>query len=382
MSETSDSTPGSKNNDPLESGRLLSALTTITKFGVFGLFSLYICGFIIWNAHLSLFGVSPQSFLQLEFLSASICFLVVTGVIAIPPAAILATAFSNEKTTTNTESIFKAMAIIWFLIIEAISRTFFPTEPVVWIRAASVGFVICSFVVNIGSGILTKKFPTNRPLRFLSWPVTLWLFIMGFTLLGFCSRPGVNFLFVDGIIVFCFATVFAARMLQNYWQRAPIIIRTLCVILLAVCSLGIVETFGRRQFRFIPKTFGGGQPDLAWLKLSPNATNLAAVTGITISNGLFGPVAILMQSDKSLICLGTKSSDSPHLGRAFEINRGLVEALVYLPRVALGRIPIETQNCCESAQKAGTMCEHKCCIKARANGLICTICYPWAQLQQ
>jgi hypothetical protein len=284
----------------------------------------------------------------------------------------------KQPQTANTKWLFAGIAVAWFFILEMLSRTFFPNiGTITWQQKATIGVQFGCFALYLGLGLLAKKFPSNGVLRVLSSAATFWLLFMSNTLVGFESRPGVSGFFVHNAVMFCGGVTFVMLWLKHSIVPIPTIIRVLCVVLIGLVSLGLVQAFGSRQFRSIPKTFGGGQPDLAWLKLAPSATNLAAATGTTTSNGLFGPVAILMQTDRSLICLRPKSLQSPHLGKAFELNRELVEALVYLPRV-----PMETLTCCERARKAGTVCRHYCCEEARTNGLVCTVCNPWAQLQQ
>src|SRR5262249_3572265 len=158
---------------------------------------------------------------------------------------------------------------IWLAIIEVLSRTFFPTAGMItWQQKAATAVQIGFFALYIGVTWLARKFPTNQVLRFLSWPGTFWMIFMSNSLNGFMSRPGVSGYFFYSFVVFCGGITFAIIFFKYSSPQAPRTVRALCTVLSALISLGLVESFGRRQFRSIPRTFCGGQPDLAWLRLA------------------------------------------------------------------------------------------------------------------
>jgi hypothetical protein len=73
--------------------------------------------------------------------------------------------------------------------------------------------------------------------------------------------------------------------------------------------LGNIQYFGSFQFKHIPKQVGGGEPEKAYLKFSTQnreiaeALNIPPTTNSAKLNGLYGPVAILLRSEKELIFL-------------------------------------------------------------------------------
>ena len=68
------------------SPEFLSFLGDSAKYAAFGVFLLYAIGFLIWHAYLGQFGVSSMEFLQAEYFSVALCYLMLVVTFALPPA--------------------------------------------------------------------------------------------------------------------------------------------------------------------------------------------------------------------------------------------------------------------------------------------------------
>src|SRR5688572_24076864 len=98
--------------------KFADALAAVSSASVVALFVLYISGFVIWNAHLNVFGVSPRSLFQLEFISAALCYFVVVSALAVPPGALFLDFIGKGEIKDRHHSM--AVCMIWVFIIQAL----------------------------------------------------------------------------------------------------------------------------------------------------------------------------------------------------------------------------------------------------------------------
>jgi nitrate reductase gamma subunit len=90
-------------------------LNEAAKLTVFAIFVLYAIGFLIWHSYLENYGVSSMEFLQVEYLSAAVCYLFVIAGFAIPPALLIERLFLRLEKKENPESE-KVSFLIFFLV--------------------------------------------------------------------------------------------------------------------------------------------------------------------------------------------------------------------------------------------------------------------------
>ena len=116
-------------------------------------------------------------------------------------------------------------------------------------------------------------------------------------------NPGIIFTTVLYISVF----YNLGGTVKSLWQRGNTILRVLLASFAAMVVAANIQLFGAVQFRTIVRQVGGGKPETAYIRLSAKAPELAQVlniqfaTNVTTSNQLFGPIAILLRSDKEIV---------------------------------------------------------------------------------
>jgi hypothetical protein len=97
--------------------------------------------------------------------------------------------------------------------------------------------------------------------------------------------------------------------LKELKAEVPNSYKVLYVFIISLALLGNIQYFGKYQFQYIPKQVGGGKPEAAYLKFSPERKELAESLNLTpaadanISSGFYGPVAILLRSENEIIFL-------------------------------------------------------------------------------
>jgi hypothetical protein len=124
------------------------------------------------------------------------------------------------------------------------------------------------------------------------------------------------------------------RMLWTYEKQFGKLFASIMVIIMVVT---LAYIFGSSMFGRIPKSIGGGQPEIVLMKLYGEGEPLVSALGLPTTNGLVGPIALLTQSDNSFVVVPTNglhfamtiSRTQTNKVYAREIQRALVEALFY-----------------------------------------------------
>jgi hypothetical protein len=90
-----------------------------------------------------------------------------------------------------------------------------------------------------------------------------------------------------------------------------------------------VVAFGKLQFGKMPRTFGGGRPQLAWLKFTSSEPKLGETLSLSASNGFYGPVAILLRSESEILFVSPNdlTNRSP---QGMQIRAELVDSITFL----------------------------------------------------
>lgn len=340
-------------------------LTELVQIGFVIAFVCYATGYIIWHSYLGQYGFSPAIGLwQVEFLSAAFCYFLLFVSFAAPPALLF---FSFVRRRQLQKQTFVAFVIVWTYILLRVESLYFPGQS----AATNQRLIALAIVAGIGASqlllvfALRRKFPTSKMRLafahrewFLMYPTAL------FAALFFIKVP--TPLFFGSLATF-FVTALGGLagidILENWRSKSFRVFFSFAISLLLLTN---VREFGRDVFKFIPRSVGGGKPQLASLKFVSgrddlrkwvseavtneistltnalvNRTNSNWVTNISFTivtnlppaakHGFVGPLLILFRSEKEIVFLDTLPHDSTNKVRAKQISAEAVEAIEFLP---------------------------------------------------
>ena len=107
----------------LSKGEVQRFFNEATKYTIFGIFILYSIGFLIWHSYLAEYGVSSFEFLQAEYFSATIYYLIFVTIFALP-AALLYMVLLEKKKIGNVDA--STIVFIWYAVSYQFLFRFFP----------------------------------------------------------------------------------------------------------------------------------------------------------------------------------------------------------------------------------------------------------------
>ena len=264
----------SDSNEKLD---LLHAIETASKFVGLTIGIIYLVGFLVVAAHLSRYGVSSFSVLQLQYLIAGV------WTLGLPTMYFSITYTAREfenKSAPVTQGKFS-----WRRFLVSAALTAIPLGLFLALLAA-----IPHFLTNITAGIL---FP-------------MWAFFIG--------------------------TIFSAQMLWNAWRVPPDRETWLAnrrhaapfyLTLLVSVVLAYVVWFAIRIYPLIPSSLGGGKPlTVAFIesdKRFPDGIN------VDIAHKRSVPYRLIMATDKYYVVLSAEPGE-----KSIEVSRDSVAGMVVL----------------------------------------------------
>jgi hypothetical protein len=312
-------------------------LTEATKIGFLALVVLYSIGFIIWHSYLAKFGVSSVAFLQTEYIAAAICYLFLLIAFAVPPVILFEIIQKRRKLNAPKDAVF-FFAVLWTLGMGQVSPLFFAyssndnKKP-----QLAANILICIGIVHFIASLILRKCASlkeRRISKFISHGDWFPVYLMALVVIGLIYNPAVNggfvfsccFLYVTAMYNFAKHPFVSQRIIEN--PSIKLLIGTF-VILLLINNIGL---FGARQFGLIPKSMGGGKPEMAMIRLAEGDAGLVAfLVNSTNTNGnrIIGPVALLLRTDKEVIFIDGKDVTKTNYVSAKQIRADLIQAINY-----------------------------------------------------
>lgn len=333
-----------------------------TKYTVFGIFILYSIGFLIWHSYLAEYGVSSFEFLQAEYFSATICYLVFVTMFALPPALLYMVLLEREKIGSVDAS---TIIFIWYTISYQFLGRFFPNYmssisfPLMIIISV-IMVLMCGYAALLGFFTMnlhfkwTIKWGWKRSPKAMGNKVRKLNFVtIGIIAIGviYCfsipelSKPFLILsLFLYPVLAYGFDM--GGRNLlgeSNLWKEGRNSIKILIVTFCVLVIVGNIQLFGTAQFGKISRQMGGGKTETAYVRFAPQYSDLSTLLNIPIvaktdsPSGFAGPIQILMRSDKQLVFLTPTNTNSP------EPLTTLVSASATTNVVAIGMTNQESQ---------------------------------------
>jgi hypothetical protein len=303
-----------------------------TKYTIFGIFILYSIGFLIWHSYLAQYGVSSFEFLQAEYFSATICYLIFVTMFALP-AALLYMVLLEKKKIGNVGA--SAIVFIWSTISYQFLANFFPNymfsisstlmKVIFIITALMLGYVILFGFLTINLHFKwTVKWGWKRTpeamrnlvgkLNFVTVSVIAIGIIYCFSIPELSKPYLILSLFLYPVLSYGFEM--GGR---NHWNEGGNFIKILIVTFCALVIIGNIQMFGAAQFGKVSRQMGGGKSETAYVRFAPQYLDLATLLNIPIvaktdsPSGFAGPIQILMRSDKQLVFLTPNNTNSSEL---------------------------------------------------------------------
>jgi hypothetical protein len=283
-------------NSPLKKG--WSYLTEAAKILVIAVFIIYSMGFVIWHSYLGQYGITPHGLLRTEFLSASLCYLMLMIGFAIPGALLL----DNSPTASvkSTQAL-DALFLIWGVALMRLNSVFFPNSfdsraglfIIEWFGLAAIHFLVIH-------GLKRRLNPTFLKIARSRYWYTVYVFGMFAMPLVFNENTNLLFL-ISTMYVIPFSKYAYSKPLATLWADSPLAVRALTIFAIFLFFVGHLHTFAVSQFDKIPKGVGGGKPERAYLKFKSPDKTTADFFGIEEKNSMYGPVNILLHSDSEII---------------------------------------------------------------------------------
>ncbi|HZL77419.1 MAG TPA: hypothetical protein VFC17_01035 [Candidatus Limnocylindrales bacterium] len=142
------------------------------------------------------------------------------------------------------------------------------------------------------------------------------IYLLIFLFLFSNSELDSGFLF-STMILYITATSFVSTKFSEAWKTSDKLMRVLICTFACVALISHVQQFAVTEFGKIPKSVGGGKPEIAYVKFSAQhpelaaALNLPSVTNTGLTNGFFGPIGILLRSEREILFINYADASSP-----------------------------------------------------------------------
>ncbi len=325
--------PAQGAKSPTDFGTLFSEAT---KYTVFAVFALYSIGFLVWHAYLSKFGITSVGFLQTEYLSAAICFLMLMVAFGLPPALLYERWIKRNQSGKKTVFDFAfvvmlAWIVMWWLFAAALFPSDFAaldsTRRIArWLIVAFFPYSGLWFYLFIKARKIKPLLPTLETLN----PINVLIFsLWGAQMLSLFLSSLISQTFLLMAIITVLGVLYGIHTIRDDWAHVSLLSKGLlgCGVLLAVIFNALL--FGEDQFGKIDRSMGGGKPETAYLKFSPQAPELASALSLTVVtnfptlNGFFGPVSVLLRSEKELFLVNFAETSIPE----FATNRTVIAVI-------------------------------------------------------
>lgn len=316
----------------ISKSELQSFFSEATKYTVFGLFVLYSIGFLIWHSYLGNYGVFSFEFLQTEYFSATICYLVFVAMFALPPVLLFSRWFGKRELNGTTDPIY-FIFFVWYIISQQFIGRFFPgssvqmSQPALNLMLIFVGVLGC-YVTILFIVFLNLHFQWSVSRGWKWSPITIHGFVRKWDLitLSMVVILSANFLTIHELSkTFLLVTAFLYPMLaygiggnaHDLWHKGGTIYKILIFTFCALIVIGNIQLFGAAQFGNISRQMGGGKPETAFVRFASQhlelatSLNIPPATNIGVSNGFVGPIEILFRTDKQVTFLNQAEADLP-----------------------------------------------------------------------
>jgi hypothetical protein len=293
-------------------------LTEAGKMLVLAAFAVYSVGFLIWHTYLGQYGITPHGLLRTEFLSAAICYSILTVAFALP-GAMLFDALPDFGTPGQTERFYSMLFVVWGVILQRVNSIFFPESGALMLGNAILYlFGILVIQALLEHGLKNRLSP--RWLAIVKSRVWFYLWMMGIPAASLILNRNTSLLFLMMAILLVPSFKYTVPHAKIYWDEGSKGVKAMIALAVTLLALFHIHLFATFQFSKIPKSVGGGLPEQAFLKFKASDTNTAAFFGIMEDSGAFGPVKVLLHSDSEIIFIpGVDKSPTARLVRADQL---------------------------------------------------------------
>jgi len=320
---------------------LKSILNEPAKYIIAFVSILYAIGFAIWHFYLAAYGVSIISFLQTEYISASLCYLFLLLTFSIPPILLLNTIKSNLFANGllnyhKWEKHWVQISFVWYYVNNLIISIFLPGSKISSIGARISLYLVIIFAIHITfqvvlliiSGFfktlvngkdakLSERNVRVKNSKLFKYGVSAdypGLYFLLFTVINLLFNSDLNIFFVISSLFFWFSLNFSTGMkLKQAWDVPVSAMRVVIAISIMLFLISNIRVFALFQFKSLPRTVGGGKPESVYFSISPEHTqivnNLAmrSITNMATSNLMFGPISVLLRTDDEITFLDVAS---------------------------------------------------------------------------
>jgi hypothetical protein len=330
----------------------LESLGDAAKLTVFAAFIMYAVGFVIWTSYLGKYGFAPMGMLQVEYISAAFCFLLLFIYLALPSVwLVLAHLEKTKEVAKRIGEPFGVLSVMWTFCLPVLITMYYSGSSKLdsalkyWFVLLIMGLVHFMLYYHfIGKNAATLKDgeqPLLKRIRVLKSPVWPVVYSLVCIVIVYTHLPNADatYFLVTPIIFLMFTSSYI-ELIQKGLNKRFVIFNVTVGIFAFAGLVTDVELFGMRQFEHIPKYIGGGKPQKALLRLSANNQELAELLQlkhcsldptnvIKATNGFYGPVQILIKTEKEIyFTIDEASSTNKHTAR--QIRSDLVEGMVFL----------------------------------------------------
>jgi hypothetical protein len=326
-----------------------SWIAEVPKFTFAAVFVLYTFGYVIWNAHLARYGVSPPGLWKIEFFSASLCFFAIVLSISLPFALMWSRILGDRPTDflrAGSVALYPLLLLSAFLISQ-VNTVFFPgtieTMSSVWFLALSAISILHLFA----SASIWRLGWRGKWVSILCHRMWIPGYLIGLNAISLFRSERVNafFLFIT-LFLYVMATSFNGILLEDQWRSfsSPLkVVALLCAgfvmighalpLLLGIPPFQATNTFsyaaspqstnstGTLVTNYARPTNFNAAPNSPKADTKTNAGTLGSVQ-------FWGPVSVLMRTDREIVFYVEAGSNS--VPKAKLIRADQVQAIEFL----------------------------------------------------
>ncbi|MEP6637484.1 MAG: hypothetical protein ABJB97_12220 [Acidobacteriota bacterium] len=317
---------------------------SLTGYTVFIVAVLYALGFVIWNAALGRFGVSLQPAVRVDYIAASLCYLVFVAAVAVPVWVSLHL-FQNliRRKDENETAAFWAAVLLWNFTIGRFSALYFSTPhrelAEVTVSRSTIAFrwelaLLALLIVHVLLAVATRWFGLSvwklgRRASFRFKHSFLYLTFFQFILFLKSRSVDTEFLF-ETLTIYTTLTYFGSggvdvfSVIRAKHSQVRFMFVTFCCLAVLVNA----QSFGKAQFPLLPKSIGGGMPEEVIIVISSSDSRILAESGIPHTDTTAGPLLILAETESDFL-LAAKSQYILGKGPVVLLKRSLIGAAIY-----------------------------------------------------
>lgn len=302
-------------------GGLHAILSEASKYAVLAVFVLYSIGFLIWHSYLANFCVSSVGFLQAEYFSAALCYLIMLAPFTLPSGLLFERLLDPEKKSKAATISVTMVILVSMGLIQTFSTVFFPESTY---KFSNKGYILLAgllliMILYMGAQVVCRfRESTSAFARFVNkWDIgLLCLVLLGLSLV--LTNPELSkFFVVSAILLYPGIFYSFGGKAKLIWINAGPIIRIMLITFTVLLLVSNIVAFGSGQFGYVARRLGGGRPELAYLKFSPQHADLVAslkipaVTNVDLLSGFVGPITVLLRTEKEIIFLNNLELSTP-----------------------------------------------------------------------